>query len=235
MLGPIITLQAGATLTLDNIEVSGGKGTGMPPGQGVNCGNSGTVTVRDSLIQNNASDGIVGNQCGVTALRSQFTNNQRGIALMNGTASIDRSVIESNRGRGLDLATGLYTITNSFIARNIGGVFTDIATIQYCTIADNGGSADPGITCGATANVGNSIIVRNTPANVSATCTPTNSIVATDVSAIQFKSPDAPPYDYHLMPNSSAVDHGTGQDDHDIDGDQRPMGSAADLGADEVR
>jgi hypothetical protein len=68
---------------------------------------------------------------------------------------------------------------------------------------------------------------------------PPGSIVVTSplsVADAGFVSPGAPNHDYHLLPGSPAVDQAVASDvADDLDGQARPMGAAADIGADEVR
>jgi hypothetical protein len=55
-----------------------------------------------------------------------------------------------------------------------------------------------------------------------------------DVGSVQFVSPDSPNFDYHLSPNSPAVDAATGSNlSTDIDGQGRPYNTNPDIGADE--
>jgi len=139
----------------------------------------------------------------------------------------------------VNLDSGLFTVANNIIARNASNGLEMYLpgtgnVISYNTIVD------AGVLCQApTAQAfPNNIFARTGNLPTAAGCTFPSSIVApTDVSALKFKHPDSPPYDYHLMPGSSAIDAamGTSSLDHDIDGDKRPQGPARDVGADEAQ
>jgi hypothetical protein len=54
------------------------------------------------------------------------------------------------------------------------------------------------------------------------------------VSSVQFMSPGAPSYNYHLSSSSPAIDEAAGsQLTSDIDNQPRPFNSMPDIGADE--
>ena len=55
------------------------------------------------------------------------------------------------------------------------------------------------------------------------------------MAQLHFAHADAAPYDYHLGQGSIAIDAAAGPPiDHDYDGESRPKGNAADVGADEA-
>nr|HEX4312524.1 hypothetical protein [Kofleriaceae bacterium] len=174
--------------------------------------------------------------------------------------SIDRSTITDNHGGGVFEtvgaigAGGSLDITNSFIARNgsagslVGGIDYEEAgspdfepNVAFDTIVDNissGGGA--GLQCGAPVPFPDNIIAGNlangSAGQVSGPCTTPASLVQADHAGLGFVN-DAS--DYHLTAASTlAIDRGTAPTQlpvtADVDGDPRPIGSASDIGADEL-
>lgn len=231
--GPVLTVQASANITLEHVEVFGGSG-GASPGIGILCSSSAILRISDCVVSQNAGDGVTATTCSVTATRSRFTENERGISIFSATGVIDRCVFDKNRGVGIKLSNGTYSVTNSFVHHNVGGIDATAITAQFDTIVDNAGTSLSGLTCADGSNVSNLIVARNQPMNVAAGCTPTSSVISSDVSALQFKSPNVEPYDYHLKTGSSAIDQGTAALNHDFDGEMRPKGVGPDIGADEA-
>jgi hypothetical protein len=247
--GPIVTIAPGSDVSLDGITLSGATsaGTSGPYGNGIECPNAvagaRTVHVARSVVTNNANDGIQGRTCTISASDSSFLNNGRfGIELADATATIDRCVVSGNTFAAASFDAGLYTVTNSFVVRNGGGIDffsqTTGSRFEFNTIVDNGAKI-AGLDCNPSntaAQMPNNIIARNAPNTTSTTCSFPGSIIATDVSALHFKSPDVAPYDYHLGGGSMAIDLGIASTvDHDFDGDKRPQGPANDVGADEAQ
>ncbi len=242
--GPIINVTGTSDVTIENLEIADAA-----TDVGVMCsaGPSTTVNVVKATLSGN-SDGIYTASCTVNARQSAFLSNTDAAAkLSNSPATFDACTVVGNND-GLELDGGVYTVTNTFIARNssatilVHGINLFSSSlgnhIEFNTIVDNGGI---GINCNiidASPSFTNNIIARNTSTQTQGTaCTYPNSIIVdTDISALKFKSPDTVPYDYHLMPGSLAIDMGTVSSiDHDYDGDHRPMGAGYDIGADEVQ
>jgi hypothetical protein len=252
--GPIITLSSGQ-VTLENLQVSGATTNGTLVGEGIACSASGGAPKLDLLrvvVRDNAFNGLHTTSCLVCVSDRVFTMNGRGqdgsagMKIENGTGTIDRCVISLNN-TGMDLDSGLYQVTNSFIYRNDGTASsfginlysTEPGNrVEFNTLIDNGLSAvvGNGFNCnlqGVTGSFQNNIIARNRIQTGGTGCTyPGSIIVDADVTALKFKSPDAAPYDYHITSGSSAIDAATQSTvDHDFDGD--PRTSPRDVGADE--
>jgi hypothetical protein len=247
--GPVFRLQPNSDTRWENLEVFGARNTSSqrPYGSGLDAYDSGTgsrsLELVDMLLSQNEYAGLDCQACTAKIRSSIFSNNPgAGIWSFNAMFSIDRSTFTGN-STGVYLYGGLHTLTNSWFVRNSdSGVelcrsTTLTATIEFSTIADN---QTVGIkSCNDSQVVfQNDLIVRNAATKsaelVSATFP--GSIITTDIAAVKFKSPDIQPYDYHITAGSSAIDQAvTSTVDHDIDGQPRPMGAAADVGADELQ
>ena len=241
--GAILTIGAASDVALDHLQVKGAKGTGGAGGYGfgINCPVSPAGTRRlhlsDVDVIENQYNGVEANRCDIDAVRSTFSNNVGiGFASTDGSASIDSCSAAANGSIGMSLDSGVYTVRNSFVVRNAGtGIVYYLGTpgtvIEFNTVADNAG----GITCDVSAAFPSNLLVRN--GSNASTCTFPSSIVSDSVTGINFKSPDASPYDYHVSAGSVAIDMSTTSttNDHDFDGDFRPQGASRDIGADEFK
>ncbi|MBA2540076.1 MAG: right-handed parallel beta-helix repeat-containing protein, partial [Deltaproteobacteria bacterium] len=200
------------------------------------------LTISRSIMRGNARFGFEGRGATLVATDSIFRdNNEGGVDLVNATGRFDRCVVSGNAGTGMRLDAGVFVVRNSFVFRN-GGTGIDIFAsavgnvVEFNTIVDNA----VGVSCVFGANqpetpFPNNIIVRN-GVNTSGgvVCTYPNSILATNISGLNFVSPDVAPFDYHIQAGSIAIDAAAATTlDHDFDGDPRPA-DAADVGADEL-
>ena len=244
--GPIIQLALGADVTLDHVQISGATTAGNAVGSGVFCpdgtpNNGVTVRIKDGAFVNNAGAGIDARKCTVEVFNSTFTMNDQGLGVVDTNAKIERSFFSGNK-TALFLDAGLFIVTNNFIVRNEQGInlFANAGTIvEFNTIADNTvyGMNCQSFTPDATP-FPNNLFARNTVNTpTSTTCSYPNSISATtDIGPIKFKSPDVAPFDYHITTGSSAADLAAAtQLMTDFDGEVRPVGTAPDIGADELQ
>lgn len=247
--GPIIQPSSAAELTLEHLRVSGATTGSLGTRNGIVCGMGGsagsTVALIDSVVDSNTDGGVASRMCTLTVVRSTFTNNGFGIEAVDSTVKVDRSYFQSN-ATGLSFDFGKLLLTNSFFVRNQNGlsVFANQPAetrAEFNTIVDNSGTAGFGLSCDGLAGktLSNNLIARNTANVVGETeCVGAGTgsiLLGTDISSLKFRSPDTQPYDYHLLPGSSAINAAiTATLDHDIDGDARPKGAGRDVGADEV-
>lgn len=244
-----IGVGAGAKLSLIRATVTENDG------RAINA--EGTLLVENSNISGNAGVAIVATSSArLTILRTSISGNQSAIASAGGTLEVSESTILANSRAGIGMsAPAVVSITNSIIARN-GYVspssFSGGASLQplagskfeFNTLADNVGVDVGAVSCNGTFTMGNNLIYRNssmsgTYGQTQGTCNFGNSLVVTDTTvgnALAFVSPNVQPYDYHLteLTPATVVDAAGTCSGVDVDGDDRPIGTACDLGADEL-
>jgi hypothetical protein len=239
--GPIITTQGTADIHVEKLQLSGATAlpadAGLPSdGYAIYCkstGGSPSVTLNDLVVTNNVR-GVAARQCKVDISRSLFANMGFGVELTDVVARIDSSSFE-NAYASLD--GGLYTVTNNMFTRTTAGV--SLYSEQSGNVIEFNTFVDSPLGCGmqVATSFPNNLFARSGDPS-SATCSFPGSIVApTDITALKLKHADSAPYDYHLLPGSSAIDTavGTTSLDHDIDGEARPQGAGRDVGADEAQ
>ncbi len=183
---------------------------------------------------------------------------QMAIYANNTQLVVSRSEIAQNRRGGITvLGTGSYDISNNFVYRNgnqgdgeFGGLRLEATTgtsnkVRHNTIAFNECKVDPpsyagGLYCmnGAAAN---NLIYNNYAGNATqpnaqyvGNCDTSGSLIDVGTANVQFVSPIATPFDYHLANiSSAAIGIGITSDvTVDFDGQARPNGTP-DVGADE--
>lgn len=246
--GPVFGTLGPFDGRLEYVEVFGAHGTGATDtaATGILCSGNGTkLGLIDVVVRANQYDGVRAQGCEFKASRSSFeANGNHGVALTDSNGEFDRCNVSGN-GIGLTLDGGRYRVTNSFITRNTNTGLDLYSSgngnaVLFNTFADNGTTAGDlgGLNCNAQPNnilVLNNILVRNTPVPPMGPCIATNSIIDSEIGPLKFVRPDSPPYDYHLSSGSSALDLGSITDVKvDIDGESRPFGNGADIGADEL-
>jgi hypothetical protein len=182
-------------------------------GGGISAAGGATVTVSQSTISGNQAGGIS--------------------AAGGATVTVSQSTISGNQAGGISV-TGVgttFAITNNYIFRNgdqdmgiFGGVNLGIATagtsrFEFNTVVDNraasGATRSGGLICDIVGfSAPNNIIARNSvggsttapTAQTLGACTHPTSRVQSDISTLNFLSPDNAPFSYKLMSGSSAID-----------------------------
>jgi hypothetical protein len=151
----MLTVAAGAALTLQNATISGGSITGNGGGIFMYIGS--TVTVQNSTISGNTATNLGG-----------------GIHNSYGTLTVQNSTISGNtatNGGGLNNFGGTVMVQNSTISGNTatsgGGIYNNFhgtMTVQNSTITGNTGTSGGGINSnsGGTLAVQNSIVAAQT-------------------------------------------------------------------------
>jgi len=225
-------------------------------GQGIEANNC-QLTVDASSIIGNVGGGIVANNSDVLLTATTVAGNAAGgIVATGGVVSVSSTMINANTGGGISMSMGSVSIRNNFIVKNggpsgsIGGVSLiapTALTFDFNTVADNTAVSGfaAGVQCSSTMTrtLSNNIVVGLGNDQLSGTnCQFTYTLSNESVSGIG-NSGTAPMFvnassnDYHLQAGSSGVDRADPAATlmSDYDGDPRPNGMRADIGADEIR
>lgn len=162
---------------------------------------NGTLVLDHDMVSQNSSIGVLANTSSVTVTNSSVSESGKNgptsttpysavpaVALVGSTVVMDKVIVgPKNGGRGLDLESSAFTITNTVVYQNgqTGvdyGVFITNGTqpnqtLFNVTVADNIATA-PGITCSTTQpTIANTVVFNNPVPNQAriAMCTVTNS------------------------------------------------------------
>jgi hypothetical protein len=164
-----IRVLSARTVFIENCQIYGfrGNGTGSDGVEIAITAGSGTFTVsmKDTLIENNTGDGIRQSATGVTLNCSYdnvvIANNNKGLEALGGTGNISRSVITFNTGDGLSVAGGSVINASSNQVTSNGTGFNGISgTIRLSdnNIFKNG----TGVAGGTFVTFGNNRLLGNT-------------------------------------------------------------------------
>ena len=228
--GIILEASNTATIGLHGIAVSGATST---TGIGLRILNA-TVTLEDVVISNNGGVGIDARNEGALTMR--------------------RCIVSNNLQGGLDIQNVPFAITNTLItgngnaASNFGGLRIKPSpglstTFELNTIADNlnstGSASASGVDCDQEFDAHSNIVVGN---SLDDRCTFDHSLfdslvsgvgnregkpgfISTQLGSVGF---------YRIGPGSEAIDGAISTILFDIDDQPRPVGTAPDMGADEL-
>lgn len=212
---PTVKLQGESSLLVENVEITSEGGTGA----GVDCAGETDVhpviTILDSTITGNNGGGVSLTSCGFT-IRNNFITGNGPTAAIGGlriSGTTEPRIFEYN------------TVAGNFVSSGVSG----------------------GVRCDDAAEIRNSIIYGNSNDELESDCTAhfcliedTSGAVASS-NNIREQSPsfiNSGGGNYHIedSPPSLCIDaaNSAWPVDHDIDGDERPLGGGYDIGADEA-
>lgn len=259
----LVVTGAGANVQIYDLEVTGASGTSGGDGIQLTAnGDNPSLGLTRVTVDGNQGNGIMAAGGTLTVNQSTINGNQAaGIATSGGTLAVSRSIVSTNQSGGIIMAGSgtVFTITNNFIVRNGNGLTasagglsllpTGASSLEFNTIVDNqakiAGTSAGGVFCDQTGFTGHHNLIFRNAGGASDTvqtigvCTYGDSFNAPGTSNVDnapgFAHPNALPFDYHLTATSptSIVDAAGPCTGVDFDGDQRPIGAACDLGADE--
>jgi hypothetical protein len=170
--GPIITIANNKGLTILGGTINGAHGGG---GDGIRCNSNAKLTIYDTTITASEESAIDASSCTLAITHATIASNSKstsalfaGIEVSNGSLTISRSQIISNKGGGITFGNnGNFTIVgNVFLSNgdstmsNIGGLSVTTTTtgnrIEFNTFTDNKSKASlgAGIICSAPAEPG---------------------------------------------------------------------------------
>jgi hypothetical protein len=220
--------------------------------------NRGTATLSRVRVAQSGNTGIVSRNAAVLRVVDSLieTSTEGGISVDGGMLSVERCVIVSNENGGIRIGSAGFTIVSSIIANNgtpagspnggvrIVGPSSSTGVFQFNTIARNRSDAGAasGVQCDRTVTIESSIVASNTALlgqELSAMCAPVRSLFLTAAPAGMGNLTGNPMFvsttDFHVLPGSAAIDATpTAPPSRDVDGEPRPSGARADIGADEV-
>lgn len=241
--GTLLTIGGSSVVTVQGLDLVDASGPAIGNGMVVQAGATGSIVFTHGRIQGSREFGVQVNPGSALVTISHATisgNLSGGISVMNAPFKIFNNMIFRN-GNPDTAAFGGVSLMLSAAGQNV---------FAFNTIVDNRSQSGVlragGVICSEpTFNADNNIVARNqNGASASAATSQTlgdcvfrTSRVQNDVAGLNFTSPEVVPYDYHLGGGSVAIDAGTTSTTvkDDYDGDVRPLGAAADQGADEFK
>lgn len=240
--GFLLRIDGSSVVTIVDLELTGATGS---LGHGLTVQNStGDVTLRRVRIADNGGSGVSAIGGKLTVTQSTIYGNYGG-GISIGMAEFD--------------LTNNFIVANGTGTSTFGGVRIDsipmglTGRLEFNTITENNGTAGSttGVLCTSVftplifsnnivyENVGTSGRMQTAGPNCSWTYSdigPGTSVSGTGNMNVDPEFKNTIAHDYHLMPTSMVKDKADASATMaiDVDGEQRPMGSGRDLGADEA-
>ena len=206
---------------------------------------AGSLTLRNSIVEG-ASTGVRNSDRSLTVSTTEIHGCGTGIS-SKGDLIISRSRITKNTEGGiLAPSPTRFEVTNTFVDGNgpsFGGVDVNTSTatssrFDFNTIVGNSAVAGTagGVNCSGGLVANDNVIAGNRSgsasdpaAQVASGCNFAGSTISMNTTSLRLDAA------YHLMAGSPLIDAAASTIAVDFDGDARPVGAAADIGADEMR
>ncbi len=210
---------------------------------GIHLGHSPATLVANTIANNNNSSGVGMSYSPATLIANIITSNTAnyggGASLYYSDATFVNNVIAGNQGNyegsGLYIEASSPRLLHNTIARNTGGggsgvyireSMSDYSTVMFTNTIVVSQAVGVHVESGSTA-VLNGVLWHGNTSNTSGAGTINMTHAITGAPALAADG-------YHLTGSSATIDAGVDAGvASDIDGEQRPMGLAPDLGADE--
>lgn len=226
--GAICLIGSSAVATLDSVTLSANSGN---TGGAINAIYGGTLTLRNSVVVGNS-----GNNLGTIAMedvdcQTVIANtiiSGGGGVYSNGSLSLVNCTIAGNKSGLTTAADGVTTVVNSLIWGNSPSTGAQINTVGVLTISHTGIE-------GGVAGIVGSGTINDLGGNLN--FSGSDSVF---VNPIDPASAPTTAGDYHLAPDSVAIDQGSNTESAnaglttDFEGDNRIIGLTVDMGADEA-
>jgi hypothetical protein len=253
-----VDVTGASDVLFHSIEITGATGDlGARAIRCIDLDGSPTLRLVEAAVKDAPGLGIEASSCALTVERSVVSGNSGGGISATGSGSaltINSSTIGGNAGGGISATGSRFTLVNNFIVQNggagalVGGASLSGAAdsrLEHNTIAGNVRSAGAvaGLLCVGSLVGTNNLIFGNSngAAEVSSECSHRFSLIGPEPEDGEGNRADPPTFadassgDFHLAPRSVGIDQAEASSvSEDIDGDPRPQGDGADIGADEV-